>query len=156
MDVYKPFRVIIFSYDLLRLLFLAVSFALFSIVQAAMRGGIFPYLAYLSSNALFPLIGFFLFLEPLENRNYLPLYMAGKTIAVVLFYIWAVFSLPAETGFINSGNYTEGIVLLGGCFFISLGDVLSVFGIYTMNKKLSRITIPEHGFNKQNGSNGGL
>ena len=136
MDVYKPLRVVLFGYELFRLLFLAFSLAVFSSLEAVAKGGVFPYLAYLSSNALFPLICFFLYLRLEEYRNYLPLYMAGKFIAVVLFYVWAVFSFPVETGFIGRENYIERIILLGSAFFFSLGDGLSVFGTWVLNKKL--------------------
>ena len=148
MDFYKPVRIIIFSYDLIRLLFLAGVFAFSPGVQPS--AGLFPYLVYLSSNALFPLIGFLIFLRPVEHRNYLPLYMAGKTIAVVLFYIWAVFTIPFQTGFMTRETYIEGMVLLGGTFFISLGDALSVFGTWIINKNFSRMENPEPG------TNGGL
>ena len=150
MDEYKPLRLTVFSFDVLRLLFLAGVLAFSSAIEAIAKGGFFPYAAYLSSNALFPLIGFFLFLNLAGYRNYLPLYMAGKTIAVVLFYIWAVFTLPFETGFMTRESYIEGMVLLGGSFFISLGDMLSVFGIWVINKKFSRIETA------QSGTNGGL
>ena len=136
MDVYKPLRVVLLCYELLRLLFLAFSFVFFSSLQATIKGGVFPYLVYMSSNALFPLICFFLFLQPGEYRIYLPLYMAGKTIAVVLFYTWAVFSLPPETASIGRENFAEGMMILGGAFFISLGDALSVFGTWVLSRKL--------------------
>ena len=134
MNVKKSLRLVMFSYDLFRLLFLAASFTLFSITQSAVLEGIFPYLVYLSSNAIFPLICFFLFLKSAEYKNYLPLYMAAKTIAVVLFYLWAVFSLPMQTGFVNRDNYNEWMMLMGGIFIVSLGDALSIFGIWVLNK----------------------
>jgi hypothetical protein len=144
MDVYKPLRVVLFSYELFRLLFLAFSLAFFSSLQTVAEGGVFPYLAYLSSNALFPLICFFLCLRPEQYRNYLPLYMAGKSIAVVLFYVWAVFSFPQEMGFIGRENYIERMILLGSAFFFSLGDALSVFGTWVLNKKLhSYSSVPQ-------------
>ena len=149
MDVYKPFRAILFSFDLLRLLLLAASFALFSSIQTVIQGIFFPYLVYLSSNALFPMITLFLFLKPGEYRNYFPLYIAGKTMAVVLFYVWAAFSLPTAAGFMGE-NFFQGLILLGGAFFLSLGDGLSIFGVYHLNKKLLRSEIPE------SGANGGL
>jgi hypothetical protein len=62
--------------------------------------------------------------------------MAGKSIAVVLFYIWVVFSFPQEAGFIGRDSYIERIILLGSAFFFSLGDALSIFGSWTLNKKL--------------------
>jgi len=142
MNVHKPLRTVLFIYELLRLLCLAFSFSYFSTLQAVLKGGFFPYLVYLSSNALFPLISFFLFLRPGEYRNYLPLYMAGKTIAVVSFYGWAVFSLPPETGFMGRESFNEGIILLGAAFFISVGDALSIFGAWILSKKLPQAGSP--------------
>jgi hypothetical protein len=142
MEPYKPLRAIIFSYDLLRLLFLAVAFGFLLPLQTD-EDRAFPYLVYMSSNALFPMISFFIFLSIAEYRNYLPLYAAGKIIAVVLFYIWAFFSLPLAQGFIGRENYVEWMILLGGVFFISLLDGLSIFGVWVLNKKIPRNEIPE-------------
>jgi hypothetical protein len=139
MDVYKPLRAALFSYELLRFLFLAFSFAFFSSLQAVITGGFFPYLVFMSSNALFPLIGFFLLLRPGEYQNYIPLYMAVKIIAVVLFYVWAVFSLPPETGFMGRESFIEGLIILGGAFFISVGDALSVFGAWVLKRKFLQV-----------------
>ena len=136
MDIYKPLRVILFTYELFRLIFLAFSLIFFSSLQDVLKGEVFPYLVFLSSNALFPLICFFLFLQPLEYRNYLPLYMAGKTIAVVLFFTWAIFNFPPETDFLGWENYLERIILLGGTFLTSLGDTLTVLGSWILNRKL--------------------
>ena len=142
MNVYKPLRAVIFSYDTLRLIALAATAELFPVPETLTRGGFFPYLVYLSSNALFPMISFFLFLKAAEYRNYLPLYMAGKTIAVVLFYVWTFFSLPYATGFTGE-NVFQGVVLLGLAFFVSLGDTLSLLGTWLLNRKLTRIENPE-------------
>ena len=143
MEIHRPVRAALFGYELLRLLFLAFSFAFFPSLQAVLRGGVFPFLVYMSSNALFPLICFFLLLRPGEYRNYLPLYMAGKTIAVVLFYVWAVFTFYLESEameqrFWGRDTYTEMMILLGGSFFISLGDVLSIIGTWILNRKMAQ------------------
>ena len=143
MDVYKPLRTVLFGYELILFLFLAFSFVFFSSLQAVVGEGVFPYLVYMSSNALFPLICFFLLLRPGEYRNYLPLYMAGKTIAVVLFYAWAVFSLSPDMEIIGREYYIEMVILLGGVFFISMGDGLSVFGTWLLNRKLDQAGNPE-------------
>lgn len=148
MDINKPLRIVLFSYDLLRLLFLAVSFSFFQIVQQGI-GQIFPYLVYLSSNTLFPMITLFVCIRPQQYRNFLPLYITGKIIAVILFTAWAAFSLSQEfeSVHINQGNYLEIMILLGGVFFIGLADVLSVFGIWMMNKKIPAAGVPETGIN---------
>ena len=156
MYVYKPLRAVLFSYELLRFLFLIFSLTFFSSLQAVVKGELFPYLVYISSNALFLLICFFLFLNPKEYRNYLPLYMAGKVIAVVLFFIWAFFSFYPETGLIQSRflgreSLIEGMILLGGVFIISLGDTLSIFGTWILNRKLPQA---DNLRKEENGGNG--
>ena len=147
--VYKPLRITLFAFDLLRILFLAASLPLLSVMQAAV-GGVYPYLVYLSSNALFPLISFFLLINPLGYRNYFPLYMSGKIIAVVLFYAWALLSLYSETGYVVREHFAQGLVLSLGSFCVCLLDTLSVFGTWLLNKKLPREQVPEFG------ANGGL
>ena len=136
----KPLRAVVFSYDCLRLLFLAVFCAFFSASESFAGAQVFPDLVYLSPNALFPLMAFLIFIRPTENKNYLPLYLAGKAVAVVLFYVWAVFSIPFDINFLDMTGYIRGIVFLGGFFIISLGDALSVFGVFYLLKTKSKET----------------
>jgi len=92
MNVYKPLRAGLFIYEIVRL-FLLVVFMYLATVESGFlpagsnSGGFFPCNVYLSSNALFPLMALFLWLKPEEYRGYLTLYMAGKAIAVVSFYV---------------------------------------------------------------------
>jgi hypothetical protein len=141
MNPYKPLRAIIFSYDVLRLLFLAVSLGFLLPLQS--DEGAFPYMAFMSSNALFPMISFFILRNIAEYRNYLPLYAAGKTIVVVLFYIWTFFSLPLAQGFIEMENYVQWMILLGGVFLVGILDGFSILGIWVLSKKISRNEISE-------------
>ena len=135
MNIGKPVRVILFLLDLARLFFLAAAFVLFTAIRIPENSGLFPHLVYLSANALFPLITFFMLIKPLEYRNYVPLYIAGKTISVILFYIWAVLTLPYETGFVKRENFNDAVTLLGCVFLISLEDVISIFVTLLINKK---------------------
>ena len=105
-----------------------------------------PYLAYLSSNALFPVMTFLVLLKTRENINLLPVYMVGKVIAVVLFYVWAFLSFPYTMEFMGRNQFLEAMILLGSAFFISIGDALSVLGAWTLQKKISRSST-EHGTN---------
>ena len=133
MLIKKILRVSLFSIDLIRLLLIALSLAIYM----HMREGIddfFPHLVYISSNALFPLISFFILLKPLENLNYLPLYIAGKTIAVILFYIWAVFSLSFNPVLIGMESYIMFLVIIGGAVFISLFDILTILGAFFLKR----------------------
>ncbi|MCL2833506.1 MAG: hypothetical protein FWD78_10090 [Treponema sp.] len=158
MEINKPLRIVLFIYDTLRLLFLAVAFSLFPTVQAAMGTGIFPYMVYLSSNTLFPMICLFLMIKPAQYRNYLPLYMTGKTIAVIIFLMWAAFSLAYEISLINIdiNNYFEIMALLGGVFIIGLADAISIFGIFLMNKKPPEAAVTVIKDDAEPGVNGGM
>jgi len=155
MNINKPLRIVLFSYELLRLLFLAAMLSLFPTAQSALSGGIFPYLAYFSANALFPLIALFLVLKPLENRNYLPLFMAGKTIAVVLYFYWIVFSFQFESESLRGVPPVMIMVYLTGIFIICLVDILSIFGIWIINKKPAGPGIVVVKEDPEPGANGG-
>jgi hypothetical protein len=144
MDVYRPLRAALFFYELLRLLLLGVFFAVFSPLEGAAKGGVFPYLVYVTPNALFPLITLFVWLRLEDNQNYLPLYMAGKVIAVAVFYVWGIFSLRTAVAVENLGapDLMNGLVLLGGGFVLNLGDMLSVFGTWALTRKISKTEKP--------------
>ena len=146
--VNKLLRGSLFSFDLLRLIFIVLSFTFITIKQAEDIENFFPYLAYISTNALFPLISFFIFIKPLEYINHLNLYMAGKAIAVVLFYLWAIFTFQFSAVINNAAimgmeNFTQIMIILGGAFIISLWDTISILEAWFL-KKLYRNEYPEH------------
>ena len=148
MDVYRPLRAGLFFYECLRL-FLLVVF----IYAASMGDGLnpreFPFLVYLSANALFPMMALFLWLRPDEYRSYLNLYVAGKTIVLVTFYIWQVFT--AREGFGVKNSAFTVFFLLGGVI-VSLADMLSLWGAWTLKNKFQRLlSRPQSG-----SENGGL
>jgi len=158
MDVYRPLRAGLFFYELLRLLLLVIFLLILSPEGGALKesgmpagggfsdniasGAFFPYLVYLSSNALFPLMVLFVWLRPEEYRNYLTLYMAGKIIAVVSFYAWEIFTVRVFPG---PGNMARSIILIGGSIFLSFTDILSVWGAWVLKNKFRRILTAEHG-----------
>ena len=138
-----PLATALFIYECLRVLLLVV----FLYIALPLESGFpedstagkalafFPYFVYLSANALFPLMALFVWLRPEEYRNYLTLYMAGKIIAVVSFYAWEIFS---SREFPGAENVVRSLVLLGGSVFLSLADILSVWGAWTLKKKYRR------------------
>ncbi|MDR2619398.1 MAG: hypothetical protein LBC62_11060 [Treponema sp.] len=138
MNYNRPLRGALFFYESFRLLLLAVLFAFFSPLEGVEKGAVFPYLAYVSPNALFPLMTLFLWLSLGEYRRYLPLYLAGKLIALAAFYAWGVFSFAPALGAENFGtrDVMSIIVLLSGVFFLSLGDVFSIFGGWLLLNKI--------------------
>jgi hypothetical protein len=140
MEIYRPLRATLFVYELLRLLILAGMFGFFFPLEGAVRGGVFPYLVYVTPNALFPLIALFLWLRLEEFKVYLPLYLAGKVIALIAFYVWAVSSFRPALGQaylgMDAGSVMHGIVLLSGCFILSFGDSLSILGGWLLFSKV--------------------
>lgn len=154
MDILKPLRAVFFFYEILRLLTLAVFFAVFSPLEGAVKGGVFPYLVYITPNALFPLMTLFMWLRPADYRNYLPLYMAGKVIAAAAFYGWGIFALRAPAlERLGMANWAETIVLLGGSFVLNLFDIFSILGSWILSKKINKM---EESAGLLTGGNGGL
>jgi hypothetical protein len=154
MDVFKPLRAVFFLYEMLRLLTLAVFFAVFSPMEGAVKGGIFPFLVYVTPNALFPLMTLFMWLRPADYRNYLPLYMAGKVIAAAAFYGWGIFALRSPAlEYLGTADWVEMLVLFGGSFILNLFDIFSVLGSWVLSKKISRM---EESAGLAAGGNGGL
>ena len=142
MEVLKPLRAALFIYECLRILLLVVLLLITSMENGASSGidfpgesaigAFFPYLMYMSANALFPLMALFVWLRPEEFRNYLTLYMAGKIIVVVSFYAWGLFS-TRELGGVE--HIVRSITLLGGSIFICLADILSIAGAWALKRK---------------------
>ena len=132
----------LFFYECFRLLMLAAFLYIVSSPGSGFSGGglanetFFPYIVYISSSALFPLMAMFMWLRPEEYRNYLTLYMAGKIIAAVSFYAWGFFS---SREFPGMENIARSITLLGGSVLISLADILSVGGAWMLKNKYRQV-----------------
>ena len=142
MDIKRPLGTALFFYEIFRLLLLVVF--LFIIPSGSYDNGTFhPYIAFMSANALFPLITLFVLLKPEEYGNFLTLYMAGKIIGAVSFYSWEFLSFPRGTwGMPGLGaeistieNIVKSLVVFGGSMFVSLADIFSVWGAWTLKNK---------------------
>ena len=138
MDIPRsPLAAVLFFYECLRLslliVFLFISASLGNIGLAG--GDFFPYIVYISSNALFPLMALFMWLRPGEYRNYITLYMAGKIIGVVSFYVWTIFSSREAPGLENMARV---IALFGGSIFVNFADILSVWGAWALKNKYQK------------------
>ena len=119
---------LLFFYECLRLLFLVIflltpSFDFFA-------GGV--YSVYMSSNALFPMMVLFMWLKQEEYRNYATLFMAGKFIAVIVFFVWEFFSFRGFSGMLNTAG---NMILFFGTALLSLLDIFSVWGVWMVSRK---------------------
>ena len=136
MNVCRPLRAGLFYYECLRFLLLIV-LLLQSPLESGDGGGV-PYLAYLSSNVLFPLIALFVWLRPEEYRSYLTLHIAGKTISIILFYLWEFLA----AGQVQGAEYLmKNMTLFGGSILLSFADILSVFGAWMLKNKFRRVLV---------------
>jgi hypothetical protein len=78
-----------------------------------------------SANALFPVAGFFLIAGPQKYREYGPLYVAGKTIAVFAGLVWLFFAIRTGSHFplspLVKANYTVFSLVV-----LTFADMLSI------------------------------
>ena len=151
MGLLRPLRATIFFYDVFRFLLLVVF--VFIVPEGSgfplgsfESGVFFPHIVFLSANALFPMMALFVWLNPEEYKSFLSLYIAGKLIGTVSFYSWEFFSLGRGAWALPGlGIYGDspgiesiikGMILLGGSLFVSLADIFSVWGAWTLKNRL--------------------
>jgi hypothetical protein len=139
MEIYRPLRVILFGYDLVRLVVMIRLLVLFVPLEGIQGEGVFPYLFYAVPNGLFPLITLFLWIRVSLYRSFIPLYLAGKTLAMVAVFAWIIFSrqLIAQALAINTGGT---ISIVGAAMLLSIGDFLSIMGGAILKHKLDRVS----------------
>ena len=137
-DLYQPLRAGLFFYECMRL-FCLVFFLLVASHDVSITG---TYSVYMSPNALFPLMALFIWLKPEEYANYSTLYIAGKVIALVSFYVWEIFSFRE---FARSEDLVRNIIILGGSALVSLADMLSIWGAWIIGKEHRRAMSTESG-----------
>ncbi|MCL2206015.1 MAG: hypothetical protein FWB82_05790 [Treponema sp.] len=140
MDISKPLPVVLFAYEVLRFLALVFfllmanlgEFGMFAGSAPFANNGFFPHVVYVSTNALFPLMMLFVWLRPGEYQSYLTLYTAGKIIAVVSFFAWAIFT-PRELTV--SAAAMNSVAIFGASILINMADVLSIWGAWALKNK---------------------
>jgi membrane protein implicated in regulation of membrane protease activity len=114
MKNYKPLRIALFYYEIFRFITFAIhGNAVFTTMQGWQ---------WTAPNALFPLMALFLLIDLDRYVEFLPLSVAGKSVAVVL-TIWSVISnmIPSSA---EPYSFDAAIVV------IAIGDVFSVL-VYT-------------------------
>jgi hypothetical protein len=133
MGSYRPLRFVFFIYDFVRLVVMTSLLMGFVQLTESQDGGVFPYVFYAVPNGLFPLMSFFLWVDPGAYRPFIPLYMAGKVLAVVSGLMWIIFSLPRISGaFFETGQST--FIVAGTALLLSAGDAFSALGGAVLRK----------------------
>ena len=92
----KNFRLVpaaVFIYDCSRFLFLLMLLSFFLKSMPELQSVNLPLMMYAAPNALFPLMAFFLLFRFDISKAYIPLYITGKTLALLCMFIWLFFAL---------------------------------------------------------------
>jgi hypothetical protein len=130
MEVYRPLRAGLCIYECVRLLSLLGAFAL---LRPDGEAAAFPWSACVASNALFPLMALFLWLDSSRYSVYEPLYTAGKCVCFVSVMSWCIFSRQIIiTTLLSGGLFIPMIMGITGMLF---GDLLSVAAGLAIIKK---------------------
>jgi hypothetical protein len=141
MKLYRPLRISLFLYDLIRLILMISLFSVFGLSLAGEETGVFPYLVYAAAHALFPLMTLFLWLQYSAYESYIFLYIAGKAIGIVSIFAWIISSFQNILVSLAAG--TEGTpVIMGSALFLAAIDALSIWGGVLLKNKLYRTELP--------------
>jgi hypothetical protein len=101
------------------------------------RSGLLPFnvLIFATPCALFPLMALFLWLDFSRYSAYLPLYLSGKCICVLLLSGWSIitgrYTMVYNYRYFTSDNITECMVL---------GDYAVIIGILLIYRSLQKLT----------------
>jgi hypothetical protein len=142
MEIYRPLRIALFVYDLIRLMVMVRLMVSYVPLGGTQSGETFPYLFYAVPNGLFPLITLFLYIRVSLYKPFIPLYLAGKILAMVAVFTWIIFSrqLIAHALAVN----TDGTIsIVGTAMLLAIGDFLSITGGVILKHKLDRVTPAE-------------
>ena len=102
----------------------------FTLASSLSSGTTIPWMALTAPHALFPIMTLFLWLDASRYKNYLPLYIAGKSIGIAVFLGWSIisgrFTILQWASDINSiaGLIFEGgdLLALGAALYLAKED----------------------------------
>ncbi|MCL1812473.1 MAG: hypothetical protein FWG29_02995 [Treponema sp.] len=117
---------VVFIYDCSRLLFLVALSGVFLRPGPDLKSINFPLMMFVSPNALFPLISFFLLIRFDIFKAYIPLYITGKALCLVCLTVWLFFGL----------RQILGIREILWPVFLSAADLASIMGTALYNTEL--------------------
>jgi len=132
MNPRRPLRLFLFVYELVRL---AVLIGVVAALRSALaESAPLPLLPFVSANCLFALMALFLFLDPLEYRPFLPLYVAGKLLFLSSAALWLGVSFAGIVGSFPMGSQGY-LALLGGSALLLPLDLLALLAAYSLRPR---------------------
>jgi hypothetical protein len=126
----------LFIYDLIRLVLMLELLALFAPPGSSGGAGSFPYLVFTAANALYPLMSLFLWLKVEAYIPYLPLYAAGKLVAVAAALAWLFLSAPELAAYLALDR-AGVLAVLAFNLLIVAADAGSACGALRLKRKIS-------------------
>jgi hypothetical protein len=134
MGMYRPLCGGIFVYEVIRLIVMLETAVLFALPANSPEGAVFPLLAYMAPNALFPMMGLLFWLRPDEYRPYVFLYTAGKIIGITANLGWLLFfAKNIVLDVIIRGDFIPRL-FLGSSFIMIFLDGLCVLGGFLLSR----------------------
>jgi len=121
METFRPHRVVLCGYELMRLVFLMGAFIQLQLGVATP----FPLLALITPGAMFFLMALFWMLDMHHYRVYGPLYLVGKGLGVMTALLWIFFTDNYIIRELIVG--TERFFALGIVVFLVPGDMFSAW-----------------------------
>jgi hypothetical protein len=92
----------VFIFDCSRFLFLIALLSVLLKTGPGLGVATIPLMMYAAPNALFPLMSFFLLTRHDDSGAYVPLYIVGKALCVLCAFVWLLFLMRQEQGFLAS------------------------------------------------------
>ena len=114
---------VVFVFDCSRLLFLVALSGVFLRPGPDFKSINLPLMMFVSPNALFPLISFFLLIRFDISKAYIPLYITGKALCLVCLVAWLFFTL----------RQIFSIREILWSVFLSAADLATIMGIALKN-----------------------
>jgi hypothetical protein len=130
MGIIRILKPVVFFYECIRIVLLV-----FTLVLILPKTSAIPWLAFTAPGAIFPLMTLFLWIDYSRYKPYMPLYFAGKCIAIFSILGWSIVSRRFTMFKEMSGYY-----LIIDFLFLS-GDLLAFAAALLIFKNMQKITV---------------
>lgn len=127
-------RLVLFLYDVVRLV--VIVGIMTQLGKLSLADASYPYLVYASSQALFPIMTWFMYTDAEKYFAYFSLNIAGKGIYILLSGLWAFFVISQQSAAI----FLDLFICLGLTLIILFTDIISIIGMVFVRKGLKKIS----------------
>ena len=133
MKQFRFSRLVLFLYDVVRLI--VIVGIMTQLGKTSLSDGSYPYLVYASSQALFPIMTWFIYFDAESHLSYFPLNITGKCMHMLLSGIWVFFTISQFSSVISF----ELFICLGLTLIILFTDIISILGMVFVKKGFEKV-----------------